>query len=740
MRFVLTMMLMLPSLTMAQTVNVLSGDHPGFSRLVLYLPEAMGFTLSQTQAGAQLKLETPGLNFDTSDVFRRIDTARIASVTPLSGQSGLALRFNCDCEAQAFLDNGSLLVIDVTPKDPNAPQSADVSRQVPRPPTTQNAEMPRTGVIPLFTPTLGPLRQVDPPQVLTRETPVTPTPEVSIGAVEAQLLTQIGRAATQGLLSVDPDIRPNAMPDTMPTPEPGVTLGDLARHSNVATTNSLMRPTQPDLQSHQTAAGHACVADGRLALRNWGDDTPIYSQISALRSRLFGEFDRIDMRAAQDITKVYLHFGFGAEAMHAQTLTGEAPDPVLRAIADVFDRGVARDATFEGQTECDTDAALWSVLASDGLDPGATVSREALLRGFDRLPTHLQDLLGPIASRKLTASGHTDIADALIRRLDRTREEPSDQTIMATAELDLSQGRVEAAKPALEEVVNANVEDSPEALVRLIDTLVSEGHPIAPNLLTLAGSYLEEHEDGDLGPDLHRVLALAFADAGEYANAFGERDQLISARQGPSITLTDQIFGFLTKAARDAEFLQHASREAPQWAARLTPERGNQVAERLLGLGFSDLGLRFLQPAADGLIARDRRLLRAKAHLMADRALEAEEQLIGMAGDDADLIRAEARLAQSDFAAAEALFAALGETDRALTAAWLAGNWSSVAEDTAQPFAPAAQLALDPGTGDAEPLPELARNNALVSESATARQTLRDLLASTEIEGALQSE
>lgn len=60
----------------AQTVVARSGEHAGFSRLVMRLPAGAPWSLRQSGQSAQVVIDTPTVVFDTSRVFDLIQIGR----------------------------------------------------------------------------------------------------------------------------------------------------------------------------------------------------------------------------------------------------------------------------------------------------------------------------------------------------------------------------------------------------------------------------------------------------------------------------------------------------------------------------------------------------------------------------------------------------------------------------------------------------------------------------------------
>ena len=80
-----TSLLWLPVLAAAETAVVRSGEHDGFTRLVVYLPETADWTLREEPDRVTL-LTGPTVTFDTSAVYTRFGRERAKAVAP--GEDG----------------------------------------------------------------------------------------------------------------------------------------------------------------------------------------------------------------------------------------------------------------------------------------------------------------------------------------------------------------------------------------------------------------------------------------------------------------------------------------------------------------------------------------------------------------------------------------------------------------------------------------------------------------------------
>lgn len=98
-----------------QSVLVRSGEHDGFSRLVLKIDPASDWNVVETPGEAVLELPDQQLNFQTRQVFDRIPKTRILDVSGTTSDAGssLQLTLNCKCEVQSFVFNKNYIVLDV---------------------------------------------------------------------------------------------------------------------------------------------------------------------------------------------------------------------------------------------------------------------------------------------------------------------------------------------------------------------------------------------------------------------------------------------------------------------------------------------------------------------------------------------------------------------------------------------------------------------------------------------------
>jgi hypothetical protein len=108
----LFLLLVMPGFAWAEVVDIRSGEHGAFTRLVGDLPSReTDWSLSPTDVGRVLTLGLDDPEFRAAGVFERIDRRRLSDLKFHKGNVTLVL--GCDCEISAFQFGTRSLVIDI---------------------------------------------------------------------------------------------------------------------------------------------------------------------------------------------------------------------------------------------------------------------------------------------------------------------------------------------------------------------------------------------------------------------------------------------------------------------------------------------------------------------------------------------------------------------------------------------------------------------------------------------------
>ncbi len=706
----------------AQTVEVLTGEHGEFTRLAMVLPPGSAWALEEAGKGYALRLDRVGLLLDSSRAFNRIDRTRIASIDPIDGGAGIQINLNCACEVVAFEDRPGILVIDVRagPPLPGRDQSmAEVASPVRvTPPPANPRQMLRLiapalsapamdQALPRFSTDTSPRLEgllddlaraapTEPPaaaafglavQSAPTELAPPPPPEAPAtlppppnssdlaGLFEAEeaLLRQVARAAAQGL--VDP-----RTPQRDGTMAGAAAEGNTAKfedHMAVNAQTGLDRELGLMAETLRAGGGRRCLAEDDWAVASWGDLRPPSVQIAEARSRLIGEFDRPDRDAVLRLARLYLHFGFGAEA--AEVLRAFLPDlpqaGLLNALAEIMDEGAAPLATsLHALTQCENGAALWAVLARPTLTPADPISRDKILRDFAILPPHLRQHLGPPLSERFMGAGDAQAARMIRDAILRTDAPQTSSVALLDARVDLAGGARPEAEAQLRTVAAGTSPDAAEALALLIEDRLARGEPVDAATATHAEAMAFERAGSPVADRLAKGHARALASLGDFDAAMAAFARL--GRDAQDQVLPDLLTA-LTRSAPDTTFLIHVFALRDRLDIALPPAQRLTLSDRLLTLGFPSESRLLLAAVTPGPEAA---LQRARAAILRVEPRAALREIAGRTDPDAEAVRASALLQlDQPLQAAEAWLAA-GQQDRAATAAWRAGDLAMSAQ------------------------------------------------------------
>ena len=599
-----------------------------------------------------------------------------------------------------------------------------------------------------------------------------PDPRVLIA--ERDLLVQLSRAASQGLIVASrsgkgppdgvADSKPYA-PDAASQTGAGPTGAEAsmpkfapADHLAVRAETSIDRVIIGGGPAPQmTSAGRQCPPPDAVDVASWGKPEAAAAQIADLRRPLVGEFDQPDGAAAAALARLYLYLGFGAEAAATLDALGVADGdaPYLRDLAAIMDDApVKPDGPLADMTDCETHAALWSVLSHRSLSGSDPVAYGAVVQGFSALPIHLRQHLGPRLARLFIAQGKPDVARSIRNAIARADVDHGETLKVIDADLELSRGNRAAAETLLDGVVARGSLDAPAALRDAIRSRLDDRRPVDGRMAEAAIAYGFELGTTPLGRELQTLAVLALASDGRFSEAFDELARLGAPSEAEARPGTrDALVGMLIDSSDDPAFLDILFRHRATFAAGAEdPGIRVRAARRMLAAGLpaeAERLLAALSPQDD-----EARLLRARAALADDRAADVPGLLDGMEDDESLSLRAEAEARRGRHRVASALYGALGDSARSGREAWRAGDLAGAAETGSDPVRAALQILgtdmpASPGTASVSAgaaadipasaarqmrpvLPEdapLSGARAMVEDSKQARQAITDLLA-----------
>lgn len=688
-RLVLVFMFMfvLAPAARAEVARVTSGEHAGYSRLLVTSAEPPdGWRLTRTADGYALDAGAGTTGFDLSRAFDRIPRTRITALFADPADGRLRIRIGCACHAIAFLHEGRYLVIDV--RDGPAParsafeQAADGRRMPPlfadRTATGQGGTA-RYDWLAEWRGGTGPVAAGG------RGRPVAAAPAQD--ELRSALLAGIARGAAAGVIGMRlPQDAPVAMPSGIALfngGAPGVALDNDPGDGRSA---AVVRPDCPD--------------GARFDIGAWATAEPFLLQFAAHRAALVGEFDLPDPAAVDAAIRFHLHLGFGAEAADImRAFPDRTGDPLVWSLMAAILDGLAPEAPdTRGWMACDSAAALWATLAQPPEAAGAA-NRQALRQAFGTLPPHLRVLLAPRLQERALQIGDAELAASVAAAAGRGTQNPVTEASPAILLAAWRDGGNDAIPAALAFVAAAHAAGEP----------VSAEVPGA--LLALA------QEFGDLpeADALSRAGRLSAALAGDFETAFAD----------PARTAEmPELWQLLVDTADNDTFIGIvASRRGLFPKAR--PDLAAEIGERLRELRLPELALDWL-PARSG--EQIGAATAAAALVDLGRGREALALLDGLPAAATAELRARAAELVGEHRLAADAWAAAGDPDRAARSARLAGipgqpatAWYRLQQDVAG--APRSLTADGAGA--------LQGASALVAASAGLRADIDTLLADT---------
>jgi len=724
----------------AQTIVVRSGEHENFSRLVLTLPRKVGWTIVESNRSFSLKVDTPSVLFDFSKVFERIPRKRITEISQEGVGSDLVFSLACDCSVTSFTDNANLVVIDIKDWEDQAEQRQptngstinQTTYRFPRPAMQQMPISTKSTILPTI---IGQVIENNPAVAMKPATPrQTKRSYSNINVSEERLLAQIERASDQGLLDLTESPIPTGQKEQR---KPELKILVEAPEESLPLSLSVTTVIDRDLAAgvallDRSSSESFCTDPKFVAVASWGRGGNYSDEVSQLRSQLYGEFDKLQLETAVDLARLYLFFGFGAEARQVIELSRKSNTEiqVLLALAEVLDSGeTVIENPFAGQQACKGDVALWSLLSEHSV--ATNVNNDAVLQSFSRFPPHLRERLGPGLSRMYVEAGDAQMANSILRTTRRSGGEIVSGFDFAEASVAELNEDTEMEEIKLMNSVGEGNEYSPKALTELIENMYQSRKALAPDLPDLVTAYATEYRGTDLEGELIRTQVVALALVGRFKEAFAAQEELqkLDSEIENHAALTS-LLTLMSERADDVTFLRYAIDSKTGGSEDVSAQLGEQMAGKLLGLGFPDEAEMWLKKSGDSLNNKKRRMMQAEIEVARKQPYRALVELVGLSEPGANRLRAKALRQNGEYGKVGQVLTTAEDLNGAARGFWMAEEWETVPnqEDThySQVAEQSAQLfQVDPST---EQMAPLAQARSLMRGSSKVREEIASLL------------
>ena len=715
---------LLPSLIFAEVVPIRSGEHETFTRLVFTLPNSeTKWELISDIEEPKLRVDAKDLQFDLSQVFNRIPRTRLEGVR----QDGSSVTFalNCKCATRAFRFSDRSVVVDIL--DP------ETGQEDPVPEERALIQPPERPMLRIDMGTRENLR-VD---ALGIEKHIRTQPQNSTFASELE--ERLDNAVAQSVVIPAPSADARNLPDAPQEPraDPGAEYAQSNPQNFTLHTSSgldeLMKEALPSLAKWSS---RHCAPEHAVSLDHLDMTTPPLEQLGGLRRDLVGEFDKTNPAAAINLASLLTYLTFGAEAREVLRLVPDREETqALMALSHLME-GNPQPAQiyFAHQSECSDWHSFWSTISGATSDLSDAQAHLAL-RMVGRFPDHLRRELGPVLAQRMIDADRTAEAEQALAFADRVVERPGPRSTLVRAHVETKNDDYPAADTLLEIAISEGSEASPRALIEQVLLYKSRGLPPPEDLISLVTAYSVEHRRTSEGPGLRRAGAVARALAGQFDQAFSSLEE-ISKRDGAARAqeVKSELAGILVVEAEEFDLVRATI--LFDLLADLPSELALTMANRLLEAGFQDLAEQSFGNIPQSITPKHR-LFRARLALQKDLPNRALAELLGLEGEEIELLRGEALARSTKTEAAARVYREAGMVDEASRLAWLAGDWETLALSSNPAHSQLAtwKMAKEAQAKDIDISENavLARHQALIDDSLAFRDLANSLLAQHEV-------
>ncbi|WP_298968638.1 hypothetical protein [uncultured Roseobacter sp.] len=731
---------------LANPITVRSGDHDGFTRLVMQLPTGVEWDVSGVPGKQTISLSGHNSGFDLSRVFDVIPRDRLTNVVQYPAR--LELELSCDCRVNSFLEQGDFLVVDVID---GPPLTLEPATNEPSFVVLETESGFNFGELLWSEAIVDPRETV--PNAKNQNTVENHANSLdpSASAIELEivkdtrerLLKGLGEATSRGLLrAATPDLETlDIRQEPSETAEILDTSEQQAPEIEVQPGNMRVTSSRDVLDVEDgfdlTTSGAICASPKSVDVSGWGDNQPFHLQVSTLRQQLYSEVDRLDEGKAIALAQLYVFFGFGAEAKQVLRLSENLviANPELMDLADIIEFGFARNPrSVHRFSDCDSDLALWAIMAAKTLPETQVINEQAALRALAKLPAHLRGFIAPALSNRLTQLGKLEAAAIALRRVEQGEDSDALDANLAKARIKQHSGETETSDQIFSEVAETNSKESPEALIAFVENRLIDFQPVPADISLLIEAYAFELQDAPIGIDLLRAHVVASALSGQFTKAIEVlNNNPISSNPGLQAELQSHVFSALAKIADDFEFLELTFAHFPEPANALQSQAVVGVSARVHQLGFHEEAADILASVPLDESTKPMRLLEAEILLSVGEPKNTIDKLQDLSGSMADELRARAYSALGENQRATGLFQANNMIEEASQSAWLSDDWIELTEGQEDFYSGVRALTQTPVDSIEAENGMITATQSALEESGAARGVLADLLGNVQV-------
>lgn len=481
--FALTGFLTMPAVALADSVSLVPSEVDGSSLVLDTLP-VDGW--QQQRAGNLVSIRFPNLStmIDTT-AFRsptRATMVKDAHSEIRGSDSYLYLTLGCQCEVTIKEKAGSVLeltIVDIASRTP------DIANAV------VQAERRNSGPAPWVAP--APVAKPD----SIRDTAARPEGVLDVAAARQQLLAQLQRAATAGLIELSDPVDPEPVNDEANSAEnsaaaSGDTDGPVDEVSADATvvkkhagervakkTETGVITTPAPIEPEETVVVATCFDDEILSFPESFGPADFARQMAEVNASLTAEFDLIDEDSAIDLARLYLSRGIAPEAIMVleNFSQDDARATVLQEIAHVLQGRKLAPGTSLMKEDCRGNHAIWRGYANALSGEMQAALDDELLAGnaLGELPFYLRQRIAGqlgLAAADLSDWDTARRFQAFAERAARSGGETLTETLLLSSRLADWHGDEETAFELLHKARETDPEQRDALLLQIAEKIL----------------------------------------------------------------------------------------------------------------------------------------------------------------------------------------------------------------------------------------------------------------------------
>ena len=508
------------------------------------------------------------------------------------------------------------------------------------------------------------------------------------------------------------------------------TMRSLKNLSQITSVTSASEPKLANTKGPVTnKTAPTCHRTTRLDLSKWTDGRPFEQQLGPAKVALYSTLGEFDETAAVKLARLFLYFGFAAEAKQILTslpaLTNAWPE--LIEIADVIEGVQVKHPPqyFESEV-CNDSVKIWPALSGAMGMTSLKPHGEEILLELSAMPIQLREILAPKMSALFLKANNAYLAKAALETISRTENPQSEQLKLEYAEALIFDGKSNDAIDALAEI-SSNSQIAAKAFARKIGLQISLEQNIDPGTLALLEGYLIEYKGTNLEGELKEVLALALSKSLQFSKAIQIAEAM---RLKKRHSILASIYTDIVTIATDANFAMLAYNAVDLEVLKLKSELSVKYTTRLYSLGFVEQAERFLNASIHVDPNETFRLTAANIFISLNQPAKASDFIEGLKSKEAILLQARIQGIKGNFDKASTLYQKADVKEDLRVGALKAKNWQDAFGEDTGPLGQLARLSLHTLTSlDSTPnsltkveqlLRESNQSRALISSSVVA--------------------